>query len=175
MFTKFALNLIVLIMLISMAGCGSMAANPASTPGLNGAQGNSPETGSDATSGNNQQLLPIIAGKGVNLNLDVSADGTTQTLGINELMAITLESNPSTGYSWFAKSSNPDVISQEGEAQYNEPASNSTEVALGAAGTETLYLKAASTGSAMITLEYKRGWETNVAPEKTLTITVEVK
>jgi inhibitor of cysteine peptidase len=119
--------------------------------------------------------LPIIAGKGVKLELDASADGSTQQLKVKEQIAITLESNPSTGYAWHAKSSDPDIIDQVGDAQYNAPASTSTEPLIGAAGTETLYFSAASNGTATITLEYKRGWDTDVAPEKTLTIIVEIK
>jgi inhibitor of cysteine peptidase len=90
-------------------------------------------------------------------------------------MAITLESNPSTGYSWFATSSNLDVIAQMGEAQYQEPQSSSTTPIVGAAGTETLSFEAVKAGTATLTLDYKKGWETDVAPEKTITITVEVK
>jgi inhibitor of cysteine peptidase len=158
MFKKITLSLSAIILILSMAGCNS---------------GTTPTQSSNAS--NNKQLLPIVSGKDVTLSLDESANGTTQQLKVGELMAITLESNPSTGYSWFATSSSPEVIAQTGDSQYQEPQSSSGTPMMGAAGTETLSFQAISVGTATLTLDYKRGWETNVAPEKTITITVEVK
>jgi inhibitor of cysteine peptidase len=158
MFKKVTLTVTALILLASMTGCKS------STP-----------EASETISPANQQLLPIISGNTANLQLDASADGTTQQLKVGEVMAITLESNPSTGYGWFATSSNPDIIAQNGDAQYQEPQSSSTAPVVGAAGTETLYFQAMKAGNATLTLDYKRGWETDVAPEETITITMQVK
>jgi inhibitor of cysteine peptidase len=158
MFKKVNLAMITVILLASLAGCKS------STP-------EDKETNSPV----NQQLLPIISGKTASLQLDASADGTTQQLKIGEVMAITLESNPSTGFGWFATSSNPDIIAQNGESQYQEPQSSSTTPVVGAAGTETLSFQALKAGTATLTLDYKRGWETDVAPEKTISIMMEVK
>jgi predicted secreted protein len=62
-----------------------------------------------------------------------------------------------------------------GEPEYIEPTQSSSTMIVGAAGTETFMFQATASGSAMITLDYKRGWETDVAPEKTITLTVEVK
>ena len=174
MLTKITLILIVLI--IALAGC-----NPASQNGQDAAlppdeaQGDSSETSADSNSTSNKQLLPLISGKDMSILLDENADGTTQELKVGDVIAITLESNPSTGYGWFAKSSNADVLDQSGEAQYQEPTSSSDEFLLGAPGTETLYFEAASKGTTLVTLEYKRNWETDVAPEKVITFTVEVK
>jgi inhibitor of cysteine peptidase len=158
MFKKVTLEMIALILLTSLAGCKSSAPEASET--------NSPA---------NQQLLPIVSGTTANLQLGSSADGTTQQLKVGEVMVITLESNPSTGYGWFATSSNPDILAQNGESQYQEPQSSSTTSVVGAAGTETLSFQALKAGTATLTLDYKRGWETDVAPEKTITITMEVK
>jgi predicted secreted protein len=46
---------------------------------------------------------------------------------------------------------------------------------MGAGGKETFYLQAAGTGTATVSLEYKRPWEAAVAPEKTISFIVEVK
>jgi inhibitor of cysteine peptidase len=120
-------------------------------------------------------MLPYLSGKMSNITLDATADGTTQQLKKGEVMAIGLESNPSTGYSWFATISNPTVLVQMGEPQYQEPAGSSTTPIVGAAGTETFYFQAVETGTTALTLEYKRSFESNVAPEKTIRLTVEVK
>jgi inhibitor of cysteine peptidase len=175
MFAKFTLTMITFIMLTMLAGCGSTTP---STPGSNAGPDNSqinPSGTYDAAIANEYQMLPIISGKVANLKLDASAVGTTQQLKKGEVMSITLESNPSTGFSWFAALSNADVLVQMGEPEYQAPTSNATTPVLGAAGTQTYFFQAADTGTVTITLDYNRGWETTVAPEKTITITVEVK
>jgi len=171
MIKKITLILSIIILIFSMAGCSA-----GSTPTESSTKGESQLTPTtDAYPPNNQQLLPIISGKEPSLTLDARAEGTTQQLEVGEMMAITLESNPSTGYGWFATSSNPDVIAQTGDSQYQEPQSTSDTPVLGAAGNETLSFQAIKAGTATLTLDYMRGWETNVAPEKTITIMVEVK
>jgi inhibitor of cysteine peptidase len=164
MFTKFTLTMITIILLTTLTGCSSTTTSNASDtyPG-------------PTDTADEYQMLPIISVNVTNLMLDASADGSTQQLTKGQVMSITLESNPSTGYSWFATSSNPDVLVQMGEPEYQAPASDSTNPIVGAAGAETYYFQAADTGTATLTLDYKRSWETDVNPEKTITITVEVK
>jgi inhibitor of cysteine peptidase len=176
MFKKITLTLSTIILILSITGCNSVSTPTQPSDITNkGMQeipaGNSTETNPTT----NRQILPIISGKEASLTLDASADGTTQLLKVGEVMAITLESNPSTGYGWFATSSRPEVIAQSGDSQYQEPQSTSGTPIMGAAGTETLSFLAISAGTATLTLDYKRGWETNVAPEKTISITVDVK
>jgi predicted secreted protein len=54
------------------------------------------------------------------------------------------------------------------EAKYLEPESNSSEIMFGAAGTETIYFTADEVGTATLTLDYKRGWETDISPRRPL-------
>jgi predicted secreted protein len=176
MLKKISLILICIILLALMAGCSNDPVLEAQTPfAENEVQESDKDTMTETIPVESQQVLPIISGKDANIQLGNAANGTTQLLKIGEVMAVTLASNPSTGYAWYATSSDPDVVSQMGEAQYQEPASNSSQPVLGAAGTETLYFEATGAGSATLTLEYKRGWETDTAPDQTITITVIVK
>jgi inhibitor of cysteine peptidase len=166
MFTKLSLTIAIMILSISMSSCNTKSPSSSSDT-------NSP-TGTNSTEGNeNYQMLPLITGKVADVSLDAMADGTTQQLKKGEVMSITLESNPSTGYSWFTTISNPAILVQMGEPQYQEPTS-STPV-LGATGTDTFYFQAADTGTTTLIMNYTRGFESSVAPEKTITITVEVK
>ena len=176
MFKKITLTLSTIILILSMAGCntGSTPTQSSSTSNR-GSQEIPAGTSTETNPTDNQQLLPIISENDASLTLDASADGTTQQLKVGDVMAITLESNPSTGYGWFATSSKPDVAAQTGVAQSQAPQSSSGTPIMGAAGIETLSFQAISAGTATLTLNYKRGWETNVVPEKTITITVEVK
>jgi predicted secreted protein len=169
MFTKFTLTIITIILLVTLAGCGAKS-TPTASP-----DNSQSKTPGAAYPAENQQLLPIISGKAVNLQLDSHADGSTQQLNKGEIMAVALESNPSTGYGWYASISNPKVLVQIGDPQYQGPSSSSGTPLMGAAGKQTFFLQAAETGTATVTLEYKRSWETNVAPEKTIIIKVDVK
>jgi inhibitor of cysteine peptidase len=176
MFTKFTLTIVTIILLFTMAGCGKTTlSNSSANTGEDNSQSESSETYTGTNSTDNYQMLPVISGKVAKLQLDANANGTTQQLKMGEVMSITLESNPSTGFGWFATSSNPDVLAQMGDPVYLAPTSDSTTPILGAAGTDTFFFQAADTGTATLTLEYKQGWVTDVAPEKIITVTVEVK
>jgi inhibitor of cysteine peptidase len=172
MFNRIPLMLFAITLLFSMAGC-----TPEAQPTSKNAESQASQAGStpQAYPAKNQQLLPIISGKNISLQLDDTADGTTQQLKVGDVIAITLDSNPSTGFAWSATSSNPEIVTQLGESQYHEAQPSSGETLLGAAGTETLYFETEGAGTSTLTLDYKRGWEKSLAPERTITITVEVK
>jgi inhibitor of cysteine peptidase len=176
MSTKFILTLITLVVMISLAGCGAKTTTPAQNDQSSAATQPSPSgTSAGEYNADNEIMLPIISGKVANVTLDAMADGTTQQLKKGEVMVVSLESNPSTGYAWVATITDPKVLVQMGEPQYQEPSSSSSNPVVGAAGTQTFFFQAAETGSTTLTLEYKRGWEDTVAPEKTVTIYIEVK
>ena len=175
MYRKIAPTMITILLLISLAGC-SKDPSPLdqATPGSGESQEEPVETSSATSSASNQQMLPIVSGKVASLQLDATASGTTQQIKVGEVMAITLESNPSTGYAWFATSSNPDILAQMGESQYTEPQPSTGTPLLGASGTETFFFGATEVGTVTLTLEYKRGFEID-SPEKMISLTVEVK
>ncbi len=172
--TKLSLTIMTIILLIGLAGCGTIDQSHASTSDNSSSQGSSSGAITDTTATDNYQMLPIISGKVADMKLDASADGTTQKIKKGEVMSITLESNASTGYAWFASISDTAVLVQMGDSEYSEPSASSTPI-VGAPGTQTFYFQAVETGTAKLTLDYKRGWETDVAPDKTMVITVEVQ
>jgi len=95
--------------------------------------------------------------------------------------AITLVSNPSTGYSWrLAEPLDEDVVelvSSEFEKKSVESGGEEGEEAgeiVGAPGEELWTFTAVAEGEAEIVLEYIRPWETDEAPEETVTIKVKV-
>jgi predicted secreted protein len=170
MFAKITLTMITIILLFSLAGCGTPQA---STPTANEPAGNSvygPSEGITDTS----QMLPVISDQVATISLDASANGTVQKLKQGEVLAVTLESNASTGYSWSASISDTAVLGQMAEPQYIEPPSSGTPL-VGAPGSQVFFFQGLSTGSATITLDYARSWETDVAPIQTITITVDVQ
>jgi inhibitor of cysteine peptidase len=175
MFTKFILTILTTILLVSLAGCGTTnQSTPNSSQGTNNSQNPSSENITDTSAADNYEMLPIISGKVANLKLDASADGTTQQLKKGEVMSVTLESNPSTGYAWLATISNTATLVQMAEPDYSEPGPSATPL-VGAPGTQTFFFQAIETGNATLTLDYKRNWETGVAPIQTITIVVNVQ
>ena len=81
---------------------------------------------------------------------------------------IALPSNPTTGYSWTAKSSNGNVTVYG--AAYQAPAK-----AMPGAGGQQIFVSAANkVGSATITFSYARPWEKGKKPARTMTFSVNV-
>lgn len=171
---KITLTLIALILLITSAGCGPIKSSDVNSSS-DKSQGNAPSSDVKADPTDNQQLLPIASGDAADLQLDASANGTTQQVEKGDVISISLEFNPSTGYSWIASISDQAVMTQVGGPAYLEPMSSSSTPVVGAPGTQILTFQAVEPGIATLTLDYKRSWETDVAPEKTIIIRVEVK
>jgi inhibitor of cysteine peptidase len=176
MFMKFSFTISTMFLVVALAGCGGKNPTPAGSNATeNSSQNSTSGTPIESDAADNYLMLPLISGNVANVSLDATAEGSTQQLKMGEVLSISLESNPSTGYSWFATISNPAVLVQMGEPQYQEPPSSSGTPLLGAAGTQTFYFQAAETGTTTLTLDYKRSFETSVAPEKTVGMTVIVK
>ena len=85
-------------------------------------------------------------------------------------LEITLEGNPTTGYTWEVESVDDKVLKQEGE-----PDSKPDSDAVGAGGMMTLKFKAEGTGKTDLKLVYHRSWEKDEAPAETFEVSVTVK
>ena len=96
--------------------------------------------------------------------------GKTITLKTGDVLLIELDGNITTGFNWIPALQDPLLLSQVGDAEVT-PESNLT----GAPGRIVLQFKAVAQGQTLLRLDYKRSWETGVAPEKTFEVTVVVK
>ncbi|MBN2749990.1 MAG: protease inhibitor I42 family protein, partial [Bacteroidales bacterium] len=87
------------------------------------------------------------------------------SLKIDELLVIFAEAIPSAGYSWVLQVDNQHLL---------EVIAEDFEPSKGAGGNvkKRFVLRAKAKGISTLTLEYKRAWETNVAPLSTSTIVV---
>lgn len=102
-------------------------------------------------------VAAVVIGGGLGAYAATGADdsaypGQTQEVAPGETFAITLESNPTTGYSWQAQY---DQTLLELVDQTFEPSSDLA----GAGGQETLVFKALQNGNTKVTTVYKRPWE----------------
>lgn len=93
--------------------------------------------------------------------------GTTSQLRVGQTVVIQLPANPTTGYTWIVKGSVAPLI-KSGKTEYVAKSS-----AIGAGGTQSLTFHAEETGTATITLDYRRPWE-NDPRARTFTVTVNV-
>jgi inhibitor of cysteine peptidase len=144
----------LLAVLVLAAGCGSGgAATP--DPGLD--RGGEPTT---------------VPGAG-DVVLGAADNGSQVDLSSGQVLAITLESNPTTGYRWELSQVDEAVLSQVGEAEFRKAPTEGEQV-VGAGGTETLRF-AAATGETTLTLVYHRPWEEDVEPLETFTVQVVVR
>ncbi|MGC2108095.1 MAG: protease inhibitor I42 family protein [Candidatus Korobacteraceae bacterium] len=95
-------------------------------------------------------------------DIDLTTGGT---------LVVKLKSNPSTGYSWTVAGDPSPLRLQKSTYVKN---SQSSKVA-GAPGMQVLRFTASSAGMTNLTLVYRRSWEYNVPPAKSLSVRVNVR
>ncbi|MBN2180672.1 MAG: protease inhibitor I42 family protein, partial [Sedimentisphaerales bacterium] len=106
------------------------------------------------------------------VNVNDSDNGSQVTLKQGQLLAVTLESNPTTGYSWEPVEKKNSILEQFGDSLYFP--SEQDDETVGAGGWEIFYFKSISIGKETLELIYRRPWETDVEPAKTFSIEVTV-
>ncbi|MGD8905001.1 MAG: protease inhibitor I42 family protein [Anaerolineae bacterium] len=106
--------------------------------------------------------------------LTAEDDGSVVELGEGQALVVTLESNPTTGYSWQVSEVDEDVLMQIGDPEFEEAAATEGEQVLGSGGTETFYFASAA-GETTLTLVYHRPWEEDVEPEAVFSVEVIVR
>jgi len=105
------------------------------------------------------------------VSLTAANKGSQVGVKAGEQIEITLDGNPSTGYTWEAKDLDSTMFEQTGDPVFN----SSNPSLVGSGGTLTLTFKALKAGTATLTLVYLRPWETGVDPIDTFAVTVTVK
>lgn len=143
--------------LVLLAGCaGGEDASPA--PDVNRSE--------EATIESGDAALDAVA-------LGAEDDGSQVELAAGQVLEVTLESNPTTGYGWEVSEVDGAVLAQEGEAQFQEAPTEGEQV-VGAGGVQTFRFTA-SPGETTLTLVYRRSWEKDVDPLETFTVQVTVR
>ncbi|RYU61434.1 peptidase inhibitor I42 [Methylolobus aquaticus] len=105
----------------------------------------------------------------------VSADRSGADLALvpGQELVIRLPGNPTTGYRWSSFGPTEAVLIATGPAAYEPDAGTSQRV--GAGGFEIWRFVAARAGTAELRFEYRRPWETGVAPLQVVRYTVSVR
>ena len=103
--------------------------------------------------------------------INVSESGKQIELSPGDSLVVTLDSNPSTGFSWaVSRISNEGIVNKVS----NEFKGADTGM-VGAGGQEIWTFKALDKGTSTIEMKYVRPWETGVEPAATFNVTVVVK
>ena len=105
------------------------------------------------------------------LPIATSDNGTKVNAFVGQELVITLDGNPSTGYTWETKDLDTTMFLQVGDAKFTSSNPN----LVGSGGTQTLTIRVLKTGTATLTLIYHHPWETGVEPVETFSIAVNVK
>ena len=97
-------------------------------------------------------------------------NGRQVELSGSQVLVVSLECNPSTGYSWAVQEMDTAVLRQVGDWEWMP----STDL-LGAPGTQILRFAGVREGQTTLHLAYARPWEKGVAPLQTFTLQVRVR
>lgn len=108
------------------------------------------------------------------VQLDASANGRQVELQKGQTLVITLESNPSTGYSWEVVELEESILRQMGEPEFkvSDPREPPPP---GAGGWETFRFEATNAGQTALQLVYRRPWEEGEEPLETFSLQVVVR
>jgi inhibitor of cysteine peptidase len=107
------------------------------------------------------------------VELDAGDNGAQVTVEKGQTLVVTLDSNPTTGYSWAMVPTDDGILEQVGEAEFSENPRSKGKV--GAGGTETLRFEAKKTGQTRLELVYRRPWEQGEKPLETFAVQVTVE
>jgi inhibitor of cysteine peptidase len=91
-----------------------------------------------------------------------------------QILTVTLDSNPTTGYRWELLQLDATLLQQVGQSDY-KPAAPVAPGMVGRGGTETFRFQAAGPGSGSLKLGYRRPWEKGVEPVKIYMLGITVR
>jgi len=114
-------------------------------------------------------ILAFSCARSGGRTIRASDEGDQIELRRGQTVAVELEGNPSTGYTWEAVELDEAILRQIGEPSFT-PESG----AVGAPGTQILRFRAVGEGSTTLRLVYHRPWE-DAEPERTFSVEVIVR
>ena len=112
---------------------------------------------------------------GVGCDQFAAQKSITQTteLSVGDQVKVTLCSNPTTGFAWQEPEISDAAIVSVADKSFSAPVTGS-EQAVGAAGTDSITLKATAKGTSTVVLNYSQPWVDGTSSEWTYTLTVTV-
>jgi len=161
LWVKFTIVLVLGSLVI--AGCSPAQATPSAQPT------SGPNPMQEPTQAKVAPVEEPISTPGAKVVLSEQDAGKTIHLLKGERLVVTLEGNPTTGYTWEMAQTDEIVLSIAGEPEFKADSN-----LIGAGGKISLVFKAEFDGQQDLKLVYHRPWEKDVPPEKTFEVTVVV-
>ena len=103
--------------------------------------------------------------------VNVSESGKQIELSPGDSLVVTLDSNPSTGFSWSIAGISVEAVIEKASNEFQ----GADTGMMGAGGQEVWTFKALDKGTSTIEMQYSRSWEQGVEPAATFNVTVVVK
>ena len=104
------------------------------------------------------------------INLTLADSGKTLLVRQNDLIMVTLDGNPSTGYGWSVADGTGTVLAQVGEPKYTPKSTD--PMTTGSGGSYLFTFKVAQQGNSTLKLIYTQAWNTGGTPAQTFNISV---
>jgi inhibitor of cysteine peptidase len=105
------------------------------------------------------------------VSADASSSGKQIEIAVGGSIAVTLDSNATTGYSWELKGISNPAILEKTDNKYEAP----TSELIGAGGKEVWTFKALKAGTTTLNMEYSQPWEGGQKGANSFSVTVVVK
>ena len=96
-------------------------------------------------------------------------------LAKGQTLNVTLEANPSTGYSWEVAGLNNNILRQIGEPEYRQISNFTGEPMAGVPEMQIFQFEIINTGRTTLKFVYRRPWEKDVAPLNNFSIDLVVR
>ena len=108
------------------------------------------------------------------LKLSATHSGKQVELAVGSAVTVSLDSNPTTGFSWQLAAIGDESVLQKVSQEFKQ-ADGGQEETLGAGGQEVWTFKAVGAGTSELTLEYGRPWAGGEKAVQTFTVSVTVR
>jgi inhibitor of cysteine peptidase len=105
--------------------------------------------------------------------ITLSEPGGQVALAVGQELALDLQANATTGYAWELVPPVPEMLTTTDPGTYR-PATTS-EPRVGAGGSTSFVFRAARPGKGVLQLVYRRPWEHDIPPARTVRIDVDVR
>jgi inhibitor of cysteine peptidase len=102
-----------------------------------------------------------------------AVDGARVTLARGQELIVTLDGNQASGFRWSLTRAAEPVLTQVGEATYAQRATEGKFA--GSGGITTFRFRGAVSGPASLAFAYRRPWEINVPPVRTVQFEIKVE
>ena len=114
--------------------------------------------------------IPPSPTSAVEIEIKAEDNGRQVELSRGQILVVSLESNPGTGYSWQVEEIENRVLKAVGEPEFK-----SDSKLLGAPAMQVMRFQAIGIGQTTLKLAYRRPWEKSVPPTQTFIVYLVVR